>query len=88
MAVVTKRLIVFVVRNGLARVMLSGLLIVCYARAMCEKRQLWILSTFCYAGLAVLAIDWWIILLKIHVNGKIAEYFWFNTAVAIFILCE
>jgi hypothetical protein len=81
-------LIIFVIRNGLARIIMSSLLIVCYARAMCEKQKLWILSKFCYTGLTLLILDWWIILLKIHVHRKIVEYFWINTGVAIFIICK
>ncbi|UJR22628.1 hypothetical protein I4U23_025669 [Adineta vaga] len=64
---------------------MSILLIICYARAMCEKQQLWMLSNFCYLGITFLIIDWWIILLKIHVYQKIVEYFWINAGVAIFI---
>ncbi len=81
-------LIIFVIRNGFARIIMSSLLIICYVRAMCEKQQLWILSKFCYTGLAFLIIDWWIILLKIHVHRKVGEYFWINTGVAIFITCK
>ncbi|CAF1302337.1 unnamed protein product [Adineta steineri] len=81
----TDELIIFIIRNGFARIIMSTLLIICYVRAMCEKQQLWILSNFCYIGLIYLIIDWWIILLKIYVHRKIVEYFWINTGVAIFI---
>jgi hypothetical protein len=84
----TDELIIFIIRNGSARIIMSGLLIICYARAMCEKQQLWILSNFCYAGLTFLILDWWIILLKIHVHRKVVEYFWVSTGVAIFITCK
>ncbi|CAF3398182.1 unnamed protein product [Rotaria sp. Silwood2] len=82
----TDKLIIFVIRNGFARIMMSSLLVICYVRAMCEKQQLWILSKFCYVGLLYLILDWWIILLKIHVHQKVVEYFWINTGVAIFII--
>ncbi len=81
-------LIIFVIRNGFARIIMSNLLIICYIRAICEKEQLWILSKFCYTGLIYLILDWWIILLKIHVHKKLGEYFWINTGVAIFIICK
>jgi hypothetical protein len=81
-------LIIFVIRNSFARIIMSILLIICYTRAMCEKQQLWILSYFCYVGLSFLIIDWWIILLKIHVHRKVTEYFWVNTGVAIYIICK
>ncbi len=81
-------LIIFVIRNGFARIIMSILLIICYIRAICEKQQLWILSKFCYTGLVFLILDWWIILLKIHVHKKLGEYFWINTGVAIFIICK
>lgn len=81
-------LIIFVIRNGFARIIMSSLLIICYVRAMCEKEQLWILSKFCYIGLIFLIVDWWIILLKVHVHRKVGEYFWINTGVAIFITCK
>ena len=84
----TDQLIIFVIRNGFARILMSTLLIVCYLRAMCEKTQLWMLRKFCYLGLIFLLLDWWIILLKIHVQRKIGEYFWINTGVAIFITCK
>lgn len=83
-----EKLFIFVVRNGLARLLMAALLIICYMRAICERQQLWILEKFCYAGLLVLSIDWWIILLKIHVHRQLVEYFWINTGVAIFILCK
>ena len=82
------QLIVFAIRNGFARIIMASLLIICYLRAMCETRQLWILTKFCYLGLIFLLMDWWIILLKIHVQRKIGEYFWINTSVAIFITCK
>lgn len=81
-------LIIFVVRNGFVRIIMSGLLIICYLRAICENKKLWILSKVCYAGLVYLIIDWWIILLKTHVHRKIGEYFWINSGVAIFIICK
>jgi len=81
-------LIIFVIRNGFARIIMSILLIICYIRAICEKQQIWILSKFCYTGLVFLILDWWIILLKIHVHKKLEEYFWINTGVAIFIICK
>ena len=84
----TDKLIIFVIRNGFARLIMSSLLVTCYARAICEKQSLWILSKFCYIGLTFLIIDWWIILLKIHVHRKVVEYFWINTGVAIFIICK
>lgn len=67
---------------------MSILLIICYARAICEKQQLWILDRFCYVALVFLILDWWIILLKIHVYQELTEYFWVNTGIAIFIICE
>ena len=84
----TDEIVIFVIRNGLARIIMSSLLIISYTRAMCEKQQLWILSKFCYVGLSFLILDWWIILLKIHVYRKVVEYFWVNTGVAIFIICK
>jgi hypothetical protein len=83
-----EKLFIFLVRNGLARLLMAALLIICYMRAICEKQHLWILAKFCYAALLVLSIDWWIILLKIHVHRQLVEYFWINTGVAIFILCR
>ena len=72
----TDKLIIFVIRNGFARIMMSSLLVISYARAMCEKHQIWILSTFCYVRILLfLILDWWIILLKIHVHRKVVEYF-------------
>jgi hypothetical protein len=84
----TDELIIFLIRNGFARIIMSSLLVICYLRAMCEKAQLWILSKFCYIGLIFLILDWWIILLKVHVHRKVGEYFWINTGVAIFITCK
>jgi len=84
----TDELIIFIIRNGFARIIMSSLLLICYIRAMCEKQQLWILSKFCYTGLVFLSFDWWIILLKIHIHRKVVEYFWINTGVAIFIICK
>ena len=81
-------LIIFVIRNGFARIIMSVLLVVCYARAICQKQQLWILTKLCYIGLAYLIIDWWIILLKIRVHRRVVEYFWINSGVAIFIMCK
>lgn len=82
------QLILFAIRNGFTRILMACLWIICYLRAMCETHQLWILMKFCYLGLIFLVIDWWIILLKIHVQRKIGEYFWINTSVAIFITCK
>lgn len=84
----TDTLIIFVIRNGFARIMMSVLLILCYARTMCEQQQLWILPYFCYTALLFLIIDWWIILLKINLHRKLVEYFWINTGVVIFIICR
>ena len=59
----TDVLIIFVIHNGFARIMMSSLLVIWYARAMCEKHQIWILSTFCYVRILLfLILDWWIIL--------------------------
>ncbi|CAF3317355.1 unnamed protein product [Rotaria socialis] len=82
----TDTLIIFVIRNSFARIMMSSLLVVCYARTMCEKQQLWVLPKFCYIGLVFLILDWWIILLKVNIHRKLVEYFWINTGVAIFII--
>jgi hypothetical protein len=68
-------LFIFIIRNGFTRIIMSSLLIICYTRAMCEKQELWMLSKFCYVGISFLIIDWWIILLKIHVHRKLREYF-------------
>ena len=84
----TDKLIIFVIRNGFARIMMSSLLVISYARAMCEKQSLWILSNFCYIGIIFLILDWWIILLRVYVYRKVVEYFWINTGVAIFIICK
>ncbi|CAM4766822.1 unnamed protein product [Rotaria magnacalcarata] len=82
----TDTLIIFVIRNSFARIMMASLLVVCYARTMCEKQQLWILPKFCYIGLVFLILDWWIILLKVNIHRKLVEYFWINSGVAIFII--
>jgi hypothetical protein len=82
-----KKRTLFFIRHGLARILISSLLIICYARAMHEKQQLLILSRFAYVGLVFLIADWWIILMKIHIYQQLNEYFWINTCVAIFILC-
>lgn len=81
-------LLIFVIRNGFTRILMSILLMICYIRIICEREQLWILTKFCYISLIYLICDWWIILLKIHIHKKIVEYFWINTSVLIFIICK
>lgn len=83
-----EELITFVVRNGFVRIIMSGVLMICYLRAICEKEKLWPLAKLCYLGLIYLSVDWWILLLKTHVYRRIGEYFWINTGVAIFIICR